>query len=88
MSGVIGTFNNPYQIPPRDGRKAHPDRIRTRPGTCGPGKTRPACMKKADPGIDFQCSAVSGHGSGHSTKNPEPGPVLAFLLSKKKRRKI
>ena len=44
-------------------------------------------MKKADSGIDFQCPAVSGHGSGHSTKNPEPGPVPAFLLSKKKRGK-
>ena len=60
---------------------------RTGPGTCGPGKIRPACMKKADPGIDFQCPAVSRHGTGHSTKNPEPGPVPAFLLSKKKRGK-
>ncbi|KAK9208450.1 hypothetical protein WN944_000805 [Citrus x changshan-huyou] len=25
-------------------------------------------MKKVDPGIDFQCPVVSGHGSGHSTK--------------------
>ncbi|KAK9180254.1 hypothetical protein WN943_029462 [Citrus x changshan-huyou] len=34
-------------------------------------------MKKADPGIDFQCPDASGHGSGHSTKNPEPGPQSA-----------
>ena len=62
----------------RDGRKARPDRIRTGPGTYGPSKTQPTCMKKADPGIDFQCPAVSGHGSGHNTKYPAPGPVPAF----------
>ena len=41
-------------------------------------------MEKANPGIDFQCPAASGHESGYSTKNLEPGPVPDFLLSKKK----
>ena len=58
--------------------------VRTGPGICGLGKIQTGCMKKADPSIDFQCPAVSRHGSGHSTKNPEPGPVPTFLLSKKK----
>ena len=44
-------------------------------------------MEKTDPGIDFQCPATFGHGSGHSIKNPELGPVSGFLLSKKKRGK-
>ena len=61
---------------------------RTEPGVCGPGKTQTGYMEKADPGIDFQCPAAFGHRSGHSTKNPEPGPVPGFLLSKKKKRKI
>ena len=39
----------------------------------GPGITRTRCMEKADPSTDFQCPAVSGHGSGHSTKNQELG---------------
>ncbi|KAK9219551.1 hypothetical protein WN943_008197 [Citrus x changshan-huyou] len=44
----------PIAIPRgRDGRKARPDRTRT------------GCMKNTDPGIDFQCPAVSGHGSAN-----------------------
>ena len=56
---------------------------RTGPGVCGPGKTQTAWMEKADPGIDFQCPAASGHGSGHSTKNLEPGPVPGFFIKLK-----
>lgn len=71
----------------RGGNKTRPDRIWPGPGQSGPGKTRTAYQIKLSRVLKFNTPHpdISGHGSGHGTKNPEPGSVPGFLISKTKK---
>ena len=51
-------------------------------------KPRLDAWKKRILALIFNARLFLRHGSGHSTKNSKPDPVPAFLLSKKKERKI